>query len=65
MDIKQLADNLKVRVLAEGVETKEIADWLVDAGITRHQGYYYSHPLPEKEFWSWVRDFYAKRNAPR
>jgi len=62
-DIKQLADNLKLRVVAEGVEDAETVEFLVGAGITRHQGFFYSKPLPEKEFWQWMRTFYSRRSA--
>ena len=57
LDIKQLADNLKLRVVAEGVESVEVEKFLVDSGITRVQGFLYSPPLPEVNFWGWVRDF--------
>ncbi len=57
LDIKQLADNLKLRVVAEGVESAEVEKFLVESGITRVQGYFYSPPLPEVNFWSWVREF--------
>lgn len=45
-----LANNLELDVLAEGVETKEQVDFLIQQGCTIVQGYYYSKPLPENEF---------------
>ena len=44
-----LAHNLKLRVVAEGVETKEQAEQLKNAGCDIIQGYYYSRPLPLPE----------------
>ena len=64
LDIKQLADNLKLRVVAEGVESIEVEKFLVDSGITRVQGFFYSPPLPEVNFWGWVRDFKNSQLSP-
>ena len=57
MDIKQLSQNLGLRLVAEGVESQEVEDFLLESGITRVQGFHYSPPLSEVNFWSWVRDF--------
>jgi EAL domain-containing protein (putative c-di-GMP-specific phosphodiesterase class I) len=40
-----LARALRVAVTAEGVETKEQADFLRNIGCDEIQGYYYSRPL--------------------
>jgi len=39
---KTLCDFLDLELIAEGVETREQRDILLDLGIVRHQGYYYS-----------------------
>jgi EAL domain-containing protein (putative c-di-GMP-specific phosphodiesterase class I) len=44
--ILNLADELGINVIAEGVETKEQFDWLRDNGCDLFQGYYFSKPLP-------------------
>ncbi|AUX73149.1 cyclic di-GMP phosphodiesterase [Erwinia pyrifoliae] len=40
-----LAKKLNLKTVAEGVETKEQALWLIDRGVTHLQGYLYSRPL--------------------
>ena len=39
-----------LHVLAEGVETLEQAKILIDNGVEYLQGFYYSRPIPEKEY---------------
>ncbi len=44
-----IAHNLNLKVVAEGVETKEQLSVLAKNGCDILQGYYYSQPLPERE----------------
>ncbi len=44
-----MAQNLKRRVIAEGIETEEQAAFLNQLGCEMGQGYYYSRPLPSSE----------------
>ena len=37
-------------IVAEGVETKEQADFLTESGVNYLQGYYFSKPVPGDEF---------------
>ena len=48
--IVDIARNLKVPVIAEGVETVGQLKLLKDAGCDIVQGYYFSRPLPANEF---------------
>jgi diguanylate cyclase (GGDEF)-like protein/PAS domain S-box-containing protein len=47
--IVQMAGGLKLRLVAEGVETKEHAQVLLNLGCHIMQGYYYSRPVPVTE----------------
>jgi len=49
-----MAKNLGLDVLAEGVETKDQVNFLIQQGCNIVQGYYYSKPLPEHEFIAYV-----------
>jgi EAL domain-containing protein (putative c-di-GMP-specific phosphodiesterase class I) len=48
--IVDIADYLKVPVIAEGVETQSQLKLLRDAKCDLVQGYYFSRPLPPEEF---------------
>ena len=45
-----LAHNLRLRVVAEGVETADQLQFLRSLGCDEYQGFYKSHPLPAAEF---------------
>ncbi|MNI44307.1 Phytochrome-like protein cph2 [compost metagenome] len=47
--ILTMAQHMGMQVIAEGIETKEQLDVLVDSGCYNIQGYYYSRPLPGDE----------------
>jgi len=51
-----LAHNLSLRTVAEGVETAEAMTWLKEQGCDQIQGYYISRPQPEDQFFGWVRE---------
>lgn len=54
--IVALGKNLGLHTLAEGVETKEQADFLTSIGCEKIQGYYYGKPMDKETFLSHCRD---------
>ncbi|WP_415812895.1 EAL domain-containing protein [Mesobacillus thioparans] len=58
--IVSMATNLKLKVIAEGVETESQIDLLKSLGCQEVQGYYYSPPLPSNEYETMMnREFLA------
>jgi EAL domain-containing protein (putative c-di-GMP-specific phosphodiesterase class I) len=51
-----LAHQLGYRVVAEGIATDEVYDWLTENGCDIGQGYLISQPLIASEFGSWLAD---------
>ena len=47
--IIKIAHSLDYQVIAEGVETEEQRQWLMDNGCLQYQGYLFSKPLPIDE----------------
>ena len=56
--ILNMANILKLKIVAEGVETVEQLDFLLHQGCPAFQGYYYSKPLPKEQF----ADYYRARS---
>jgi len=49
-NIIRMAHDLGMEVIAEGVETKDQQDFLTQNNCDFLQGYYFSRPIPDKEF---------------
>jgi EAL domain-containing protein (putative c-di-GMP-specific phosphodiesterase class I) len=45
-----MAHKLELKVIAEGVETRDQRDILADFGCDYIQGYYYGKPMPAEAF---------------
>ena len=54
--IIELGHNLGLKVVAEGVETREVWDRLTQWGCDTAQGYYMSRPLPEDQLMQWLTE---------
>ena len=54
--IVSLAHSLRLKVVAEGVETPAQLDFLKAVGCDEYQGYHFSRPLPSREFERVVRE---------
>ncbi len=53
--IVALAGSLGLNVIAEGVETAEQRDFLASCGCHFYQGFFYSRPLPLREFEEFIQ----------
>lgn len=53
-----LSNSLGKSVIAEGSETQSHIDTLKELGCTKVQGYFYSKPLPYKEFITYMKNFH-------
>jgi diguanylate cyclase (GGDEF)-like protein len=53
----ELAHDLGLEVVAEGVETTAALRWLREEGCERAQGYYLSKPMPAERFVGWLRSW--------
>lgn len=58
----QLGHNLEMKVLIEGVETMEQADWLAQEGCDYFQGYYFSRPLKEEDLLIYSNKYQSTRH---
>ena len=54
--IVSLAHSLRLKVVAEGVETPAQLDFLKAVGCDEYQGYHFSRPVPSREFERVVRE---------
>jgi diguanylate cyclase (GGDEF)-like protein len=59
--IVSLAHSLRLKVIAEGVETIAQLDFLSSIGCDQYQGFHFSRPLPVPEFEALMRSLQSKR----
>ena len=52
----QVLKNMNMKIISEGVETKEQLDAMKHIGVDFIQGYYFSRPIPEQDFLAFLRD---------
>jgi diguanylate cyclase (GGDEF)-like protein len=60
----ELARNLGLRVVAEGVQDRDTFDRLGDFGCDEAQGFYISKPLSPASFWDWLAGREAQLEPP-
>ena len=58
-----MAHSLNLKLVAEGVETKEELDAICSEDIDYIQGYYYSKPLPVHEFIQFIKEKNSEMEA--
>lgn len=56
----ELAQNLNMTIVAEGVEDEDELQLVKDMGCTTAQGYYIGRPMPGDEFLQWHQQWRAK-----
>jgi len=57
--IVSMAHTLKLKVIAEGVESEEIGRYLGVYHCDEAQGYYYARPMPANQFADWLKTWQA------
>ncbi|XTZ38150.1 EAL domain-containing protein [Salmonella enterica] len=53
--IIEMAQSLRLKIIAEGVETAEQVSWLLKRGVQFCQGWHFAKALPPQEFKRWVQ----------
>ncbi|MDE6725036.1 MAG: EAL domain-containing protein [Ruminiclostridium sp.] len=53
---------MDLKIVSEGIETEEQFNTMQDLGISFIQGYYFSKPLPEKEFLEFIKNAREKES---
>ncbi|EGT4269453.1 EAL domain-containing protein, partial [Cronobacter sakazakii] len=53
--IIDMAQSLRLKIIAEGVETAEQVGWLLKRGVQYCQGWHFSKALPRQEFVAWLQ----------
>lgn len=59
----QLAHNLNLKVVAEGIESAKTEQQLQEMGCDTGQGYYFCKPMPADVFSQWARSWQINRRA--
>ncbi len=58
-----IANNLKLEIVAEGIETQKIQDLMKSKGCYGLQGYFISKPLAANKVASWLTEYYASAST--
>ena len=56
----RMIKDMDMEIVAEGIETLEMANKYAEMKVEYIQGYYYSKPLPETDFTAFLMDNLAK-----
>ena len=51
-----MAHSMNIKLIAEGIETKDEFDTMKTLGVDYIQGFYFSRPLPEHEFLKFMQE---------
>lgn len=61
----QLGKKLGLRLVAEGIETEEMRDAVVELGVDHLQGYFFGEAMPAGEFETWLAEYSRKSSVRR
>ena len=61
--IIDMAKALNLSIVAEGVETREQAEFLIEHGVESAQGWFYARPMPAEAFISYVHTSMQRRDS--
>lgn len=61
MATMQLAKNLRLETVAEGIETRSQLDFFFSMGCDKAQGYYFARPFPIRDFEQWALSYAKNR----
>jgi len=53
--IIEMAQSLRLKIIAEGVETSEQVTWLLKRGVQYCQGWYFAKALSPQDFMAWTQ----------
>jgi EAL domain-containing protein (putative c-di-GMP-specific phosphodiesterase class I) len=62
-DLVRMFQKARVRIVTEGVETAKMLGNLAAMGCDYIQGYYFSKPVPPKDFMKYLRSGHAQQVA--
>jgi len=57
--ILAMGNSLGLKVVAEGVETEQQCNFLIERDCEYLQGYHFGKPMPEKQLMEWLKEFEA------
>ena len=60
---REICDELNIALIAEGIETQEQNDALLDLGVTLHQGFFHFEPMPKDALLEVLRQQTARKRV--
>lgn len=61
----RMLQSMDVKIVAEGVETREMVDFLTRQGVDYLQGYYFSRPVEKSKFIEFIQEQNTKKGTEK